>query len=51
MPLLSAGMTHKVVAKKAKITPAALSQIEKADNELRTAILEGKNKCQTLNGE
>ncbi|MCP4116926.1 MAG: helix-turn-helix transcriptional regulator [Desulfobacteraceae bacterium] len=34
------GMTQKQVAKKAGITQAALSQMEKTDNELRTATLE-----------
>ena len=34
------GLTQKDVAKKVKITQAALSQMEKTDNELRTATLE-----------
>ena len=34
------GMTQAEVAKKASITQAALSQMEKTDNELRTATLE-----------
>ena len=33
-------MTQAEVAKKASITQAALSQMEKTDNELRTATLE-----------
>lgn len=34
------GLTQKEVAKKAGITQAALSQMEKTDNELRTGTLE-----------
>jgi DNA-binding XRE family transcriptional regulator len=34
------GMTQQEVAKRANITQAALSQMEKTDNELRTATLE-----------
>ncbi len=34
------GMTQKQVAKKAGITQAALSQMERTDNEKRTATLE-----------
>lgn len=34
------GITQAEVAKKAGITQAALSQMEKTDNELRTATLE-----------
>ncbi len=34
------GMTQAEVAKKASITQAAPSQMEKTDNELRTATLE-----------
>ena len=34
------GLTQKEVAKRAGITQAAVSQMEKTDNELRTATLE-----------
>jgi DNA-binding XRE family transcriptional regulator len=45
MPLIKAwrlylGMTQKEVAKKADITQAALSQMERAENTNRTATLE-----------
>jgi predicted transcriptional regulator len=45
------GLTQKEIAKKAGITQAALSQMEKADNELRTATLEKLAGAMGLNVE
>jgi len=45
------GLTQKEIAKKAGITQAALSQMEKSDNELRTATLEKLAGAMGLNVE
>jgi len=45
------GLTQREIAKKAGITQAALSQMEKADNELRTATLEKLAGAMGLNVE
>jgi DNA-binding XRE family transcriptional regulator len=42
------GLTQQEVAKKAKITQAALSQMEKCDNTLRTTTLEKLAKAMGL---
>ncbi len=56
MPLIKAwrlylSMTQKEVAKKAGITQAALSQMEKAENPNRTATLEKLAKAMNLSVE